>query len=64
VIVLNECPLHRIVASYLDYYHRARAHLSLDRNASVPREVEAVTEGRLVSEAMAGGLHQRYRCVA
>jgi len=64
VIVLNERHLHRIVASYLDYYHRARTHLSLDRNAPVPREFEGATKGRVISEPMVGGLHHRYRRVA
>jgi transposase InsO family protein len=33
VIVLNESHLRRILASYLDYYHRYRCHLSLDKDA-------------------------------
>ncbi len=64
VLVLNERHLHRMVSEYLDYYHRARAHLSLDRNAPVPRAVEPVAKGRVVSESMVGGLHHRYRRVA
>jgi transposase InsO family protein len=63
VIVLNERHLHRIVSEYLTYYHRARTHLSLGRNAPVPRAVEPAT-GRVVSEPMVGGLHRRYRRVA
>ncbi len=64
VIILNERHLHRIVSSYLDYYHRARAHLSLDRNAPVRRDIEPAAAGRVVSELMVGGLHHRYRRVA
>jgi transposase InsO family protein len=60
VIVLNERHLHRIVSGYLTYYHTSRAHLSLDRNAPVPRAVEPVSNGRVVSQAMVGGLHHRY----
>jgi transposase InsO family protein len=60
VLVLNERHLHRIVSGYLTYYHNSRAHLSLDRNAPVPRAVEPVSNGGVVSEAMVGGLHHRY----
>ena len=39
VIVLNEAHLRRILrGKYCAYYHNSRAHLSLDRNAPVPRE--------------------------
>jgi len=40
VIVLGETHLRRILASYFAYYHHARTHLSLDRNAPFPRYVE------------------------
>jgi transposase InsO family protein len=56
VIVLNEDHLHRIFTAYFDYYHSARAHLSLERNAPNPRSVEAPT-GKVVSKAYLGGLH-------
>src|SRR5271166_4824712 len=64
LIVLHERHLHRIVSSYLEYYHRARTHLSLGRNAPIPRTVESVATGRVVAEPMVGGLHHRYRRVA
>ena len=40
VIVLNEKHLRRILKSYFRYYHESRCHLSLERNAPVPREIE------------------------
>ena len=64
LIVLNEGHLHCIVSQYLAYYHQARAHLSLDRNAPIPRKVEPVGTGRVLSEPMVGGLHHRYGRVA
>jgi transposase InsO family protein len=64
VIVLNERHLRRIVSDYLTYYHQARPHLSLQRNAPVPREVEPPVLGPVVGEPMVGGLHHRYRRVA
>ncbi len=36
-IVLNERHVLRILQAYFDYYHHARAHLSLDRNSPILR---------------------------
>ena len=60
VIVLDEDHLRRILVSYLDYYHEARTHLSLDKDSPTPREVEPVEKGRVVAFPMVGGLHHRY----
>lgn len=59
VIVLNEDHLRRILAEYFDYYHNARAHLSLARNSPNARSVEAPA-GKVVSKAYLGGLHHLY----
>ena len=37
VIVLNESHLRRTLAGYLAYYHHARTHLSLGKDAPTPR---------------------------
>ena len=60
VIVLSEGHLKRILASYLEYYHGSRPHLSLNRNSPTPREVEPPWQGEVVSIAQVGGLHHRY----
>jgi len=60
VIVLNEAHLRRILKAYFEYYHEARAHLSLERNAPVPREVEPASRGKVISIPQVGGLHHRY----
>ena len=60
VIVLNENHLRRILKSYFQYYHEARAHLSLERNAPIPREVELASRGKVISLPQMGGLHHRY----
>ncbi len=60
VIVLNEAHLRRILKSYFAYYHKARAHLSLDRNSPIPRDVELPECGMVVSIPQVGGLHYRY----
>jgi putative transposase len=36
VLVLGECHLRRILARYLAYYHQARTHLALDKDAPHP----------------------------
>ncbi len=48
VIVFNEAHLRRILTSYFAYYHESRAHLSLERNAPVPRRVEHPSEGKVI----------------
>jgi len=60
VIVLGEHHLRRIMAEYVDYYNNWRPHLSLDRNAPNPREVQPPEKGKVVAVPMVGGLHHRY----
>jgi len=60
VIVLNEDHLRRILAEYFEYYHRARTHLSLDRNSPIPRQVCPPEQGKVVARAYLGGLHHCY----
>ena len=59
-IVLNEDHLRRILKSYFQYYHDARAHLSLERNSPIPREVEPASRGKVISLPQVGGPHHRY----
>jgi putative transposase len=60
VVVLNETHLRRLLRDYLLYYHSARTHLSLAKDAPEPRRVERLDEGQIVETPMAGGLHHRY----
>ncbi len=63
VVVINEWHLRRLLASYADYYHGARTHLALDKDAPVPRVVHPPEGGFVTSVPMVGGLHHRYvRC--
>jgi putative transposase len=63
VVVIGERHLHRLLCSYVTYYHQARTHSSWGQNAPVPRAVEPPERGRVVAEPMVGGLHHRYqRC--
>jgi len=42
-IVWNECSLCRHLRQYLAYYHEWRTHLSLDKDAPVPRAAQDLT---------------------
>jgi transposase InsO family protein len=60
VLVLSEPHLRRILTAYFAYYHRARTHLSLDKDAPDVRPVERPEAGRVVALPEVGGLHHRY----
>jgi len=60
VLVLGESHLRRILARYFSYYHRARTHLALDKDAPDVRPVELPAAGRIVEIPEVGGLHHRY----
>ena len=61
VIVWNRRSLHRILQSYFAYYHSARTHLSLAKDAPEPRAVEPPEQGRVIAIPQVGGLHHRYQ---
>src|SRR6266478_4431508 len=60
VLVLGERHLRRTLARYFAYYHQARTHLSLDKDAPHGRSVERPERGRVISIREVGGLHHRY----
>jgi transposase InsO family protein len=64
VIVLNERHLRQILASYFDYYHHSRTHLSLDKDCPDRRSVQLADEGKIVAFPQVGGLHHRYERLA
>ena len=57
VIVWNERSLRRHLRQYLVYYHEWRTHLSLDKDAPVPRAAQAPTCDTIVQVPHLGGLH-------
>src|SRR6266704_3411924 len=60
VLVLGESHLRRILARYFAYYHQARTHLALAKDAPAVRPVELPEAGRIVEIPEVGGLHHRY----
>jgi putative transposase len=60
VIVFNESHLRRLMVEYLDYYHNFRTHLGLDMDTPIPRAVQLVQSGQIVSSPVLGGLHHQY----
>jgi putative transposase len=60
VLVLGERHLRRILTRYFAYYHKARTHLALDKDAPDVRSVELPETGRIVQIPEVGGLHHRY----
>ena len=59
-IVLGKRHLRRLLTAYLAYYHGARTHLALEKDAPTPRRVQTPTEGPVVAFPEVGGLHHRY----
>ena len=60
VVVFGEQHLRRVLTGYFAYYHGARTHLSLAKDAPTSRRVQSVTEGDVIAFREVGGLHHRY----
>ena len=60
VLILGDRHLRRILTRYFAYYHRARTHLSLDKDAPDGRPIEPPALGPIIPIPEIGGLHHRY----
>jgi putative transposase len=60
VLVLSDRHLRRILTRYFVYYHRARTHLALQKDAPDVRPIERPEGGKVVQIPEVGGLHHRY----
>jgi transposase InsO family protein len=58
VVVLGEGHLRQLLQLYIIYYNEARTHLSLGKDAPVPRKTENV--GAIFAKPHLGGLHHQY----
>jgi transposase InsO family protein len=63
VIVFSEGHLRRVLKAYVHYYNEFRPHLSLMRNAPIPRQLESGS-GRVIAIPQVGGLHHYYKRAA
>jgi len=58
IIVLGERHLRHVLLSYMKYYNEIRTHLSLKKDAPVPRAIGTV--GHILCRPILGGLHHQY----
>ncbi len=64
VIIFNERHLRRVLVSYVDYYHRSRTHLALDKDCPHDRPIQPPSAGKVIAFPMVGGLHHHYERLA
>jgi putative transposase len=64
IVICNERHLRRVLSTYIDYYHRTRTHLSLDKDCPDPRPIMPDWIGRVVAFPQVNGLHHRYERLA
>jgi hypothetical protein len=50
--------LRHLLEAYQKYYNEARTHLSLEKDAPIPRAIQAV--GQTLAVPVLGGLHHQY----
>jgi putative transposase len=50
LIVFNERSLHRRLRAFVDYYHRNRVHLALEKDTPEPRPIQPPECGRIASD--------------
>lgn len=60
VVVLGERQLKGLLRGYVEYYHRARTHLSVEKDAPEGRPVQPIGNGTVVELSHLGGLHHEY----
>jgi hypothetical protein len=58
LVVFGERHLRHLLNSYQKYYNEARTHLSLHKDAPIPRAVQTI--GRTLAVPVLGGLHHQY----
>jgi transposase InsO family protein len=64
VVVLNQTHLRRVLTSYIQYYHRSRTHLALEKDTPDHRAATETVIGPIVVVPEVGGLHHRYERIA
>ncbi len=57
-LTLGQRHLSRVLREYSQYYNESRTHLSLEKDAPIPRNIQKI--GDVVATPILGGLHFRY----
>jgi putative transposase len=60
VVIFNERHLRYVLSFHVDYYHRARTHLSLDKDCPHSRPIQPPRSTPLIAIPQVGGLRHRY----
>jgi hypothetical protein len=64
IVIFNERHLRRVLSYYVEYYHRTRTHLALNKDCPDPRPIQPRRIGRVVAIPQLEGLHHRYERLA
>jgi putative transposase len=64
IVTFNERHLRRVLSSYVDYYHRTRTHLSLDKDCPPSRPIQPPSSGQVIAIPQVRGMHHRYQRLA
>jgi putative transposase len=63
-VIFNQRHLRRVLSTYIDYYHRTRTHLSLEKDCPDPRPIMPDRSRRFVAIPQVSRLHHRYERLA
>jgi len=61
MIVFSERCLYQHLGRFIEYYHRSRTHLALEKDSPEPRPIQPRDAGRIIAIPQVGGLHHRYQ---
>ena len=60
IVIFNEHHLRDVLSKYFEYHHKARTHLSLNKDCPQPRHIQPPSAGKIIALPQVGGLHHRY----
>ena len=60
IVISNEHHLCDVLSKYFEYHHKARTHLSLNKDCPQPRHIQPPSAGKIIALPQVGGLHHRY----
>ena len=60
MIGFSERCLYQHLKNFINYYHRSRTHLSLEKDSPETRSIQPPDAGRIIAIPQVGGLQHRY----